>query len=83
MMLICNANGQANLSQVGRVGHFLEGLIMVSGVFVGVRSARHIANNIAALRLELDQDDFDYIDEVLRRAQGPSGDIYSFERARF
>lgn len=51
-------------------------------LLVGVRNSKHIKTNAEALRLHLDGEDFDYLDEVLRRAQGPVGDIYSFERIR-
>lgn len=48
---------------------------------VGVRSTDHILDNARCFGLTLDDEDRGIIDEVLARAVGPSGDIYSFERA--
>eukprot|EP00878_Enallax_costatus_P013891 GHUV01014526.1.p1 GENE.GHUV01014526.1~~GHUV01014526.1.p1 ORF type:complete len:312 (+),score=98.76 GHUV01014526.1:914-1849(+) len=47
---------------------------------VGLRSTAHIADNLRVLQLQLDASDLAAIDEVLQKAQGPKGDIYSFER---
>jgi aryl-alcohol dehydrogenase-like predicted oxidoreductase len=47
---------------------------------VGVRSAAHIQDNVRVLSLQLDEADLAAIDEVLAKANGPAGDIYSFER---
>lgn len=47
---------------------------------VGMRGASHIADNARVLSLTLDAEDLAAIEEVLARAQGPKGDIYSFER---
>lgn len=47
---------------------------------VGLRSTAHITDNLRVLQLQLDVDDLAAIDEVLQTAQGPKGDIYSFER---
>jgi diketogulonate reductase-like aldo/keto reductase len=47
---------------------------------VGVRGTEHIADNERVLALTLDTDDLGSIQEVLARAQGPAGDIYSYER---
>jgi aryl-alcohol dehydrogenase-like predicted oxidoreductase len=47
---------------------------------VGLRSAAHIEDNAKALALKLTPQDMAQLDEVLRKAKGPAGDIYSFER---
>lgn len=47
---------------------------------VGLRSTAHIADNLRVLQLQLDTPDLEAVNEVLQRAQGPKGDIYSFER---
>eukprot|EP00882_Tetradesmus_deserticola_P026545 GHRQ01029296.1.p1 GENE.GHRQ01029296.1~~GHRQ01029296.1.p1 ORF type:complete len:130 (+),score=60.05 GHRQ01029296.1:25-390(+) len=47
---------------------------------VGMRSAAHISDNARVLSLRLDQADLAAVDEVLAKAAGPAGDIYSFER---
>jgi aryl-alcohol dehydrogenase-like predicted oxidoreductase len=47
---------------------------------VGMRSAAHIQDNVRVLSLQLDQADLAAIAEVLAKATGPAGDIYSFER---
>uniref|UniRef100_A0A383V713 NADP-dependent oxidoreductase domain-containing protein n=1 Tax=Tetradesmus obliquus TaxID=3088 RepID=A0A383V713_TETOB len=47
---------------------------------VGMRSAVHIQDNVRVLSLQLDAADLAAIDEVLAKATGPAGDIYSFER---
>ncbi|KAI8466749.1 MAG: NADP-dependent oxidoreductase domain-containing protein [Monoraphidium minutum] len=54
-----------------------------SGVhpIIGLRGVDHIADNEAALALTLDAADLAAIAEVLSEAQGPAGDVYSFERA--
>lgn len=47
---------------------------------VGLRGINHIQDNCRVLQLQLDAADLAAIDAVLQRAEGPSGDIYSFER---
>ncbi|GIL70489.1 hypothetical protein Vretifemale_1230 [Volvox reticuliferus] len=47
---------------------------------VGLRGTSHLADNARTLTFSLDQADLDAIAEVLARAKGPAGDIYSFER---
>ncbi|GLI58795.1 hypothetical protein VaNZ11_000555, partial [Volvox africanus] len=47
---------------------------------VGLRGTSHITDNARTLEFMLDQGDLDAIAEVLARAKGPGGDIYSFER---
>lgn len=48
---------------------------------VGVRGAAHLEDNARVLALRLDDADRAAIEAVLADAQGPDGDIYSFERA--
>ncbi|KIZ03461.1 hypothetical protein MNEG_4503 [Monoraphidium neglectum] len=48
---------------------------------IGLRGVEHIENNARALALTLDAADLAAISEVLAEAQGPAGDIYSFERS--
>eukprot|EP01026_Neomeris_dumetosa_P069782 TRINITY_DN6912_c1_g1_i1.p1 TRINITY_DN6912_c1_g1~~TRINITY_DN6912_c1_g1_i1.p1 ORF type:complete len:212 (-),score=26.63 TRINITY_DN6912_c1_g1_i1:331-966(-) len=47
---------------------------------VGLRKPSHIEDNIRVLNVELTSDDLLQIQEILKQAQGPNGDIYSFER---
>jgi aryl-alcohol dehydrogenase-like predicted oxidoreductase len=47
---------------------------------VGLRGINHIQDNCRVLQLQLDAADLAAVDAVLQRAEGPSGDIYSFER---
>lgn len=47
---------------------------------VGLRSTSHIVDNARVFTFQLDAQDMAAIDAVLSKAQGPSGDIYSFER---
>eukprot|EP00775_Hariotina_reticulata_P010900 gene10900-11054_t len=46
---------------------------------VGLRGIKHIQDNCRVLQLQLDASDLAAIGAVLQQAQGPSGDIYSFE----
>jgi aryl-alcohol dehydrogenase-like predicted oxidoreductase len=48
---------------------------------VGMRNATHIADNTAALKLQLDAADRAAIDEALRSCPGPAGDCYTAERS--
>ncbi|GMH32447.1 hypothetical protein BSKO_00281 [Bryopsis sp. KO-2023] len=48
---------------------------------VGLRNTSHILDNARTFALVLDAEDFQAIDDILARAKGPNGDIYSFERA--
>ena len=48
----------------------------------GVRNAKHVDSKAQALDLRLDAEDFGYLDDLLMKAKGPTGDIYSFERSR-
>lgn len=48
---------------------------------IGLRGIDHIEDNARILSFSLDADDLAQIDEVLSQAQGPTGDIYSFERS--
>ena len=47
----------------------------------GVRNAKHVDSKAQALDLRLDAEDFGYLDDLLMKAKGPTGDIYSFERS--
>jgi aryl-alcohol dehydrogenase-like predicted oxidoreductase len=48
---------------------------------VGMRNATHIADNTAALKLQLDAADRAAIDEALRSCPGPAGNCYTAERS--
>jgi len=48
---------------------------------IGLRSVDHLEDNARVMRLRLDDGDRAAIDEVLTEAQGPAGDVYSFERS--
>ena len=52
----------------------------VAAAIVGARHGRHLASTLAALSLELDDDDRSAIDAVLARGTGPSGPFYALER---
>jgi aryl-alcohol dehydrogenase-like predicted oxidoreductase len=47
---------------------------------VGFRGPSHLEDNARVLSLKLDQQDLEKIQEVLAEAEGPGGDVYSFER---
>jgi aryl-alcohol dehydrogenase-like predicted oxidoreductase len=54
----------------------------VAGVIVGARSARHLAQTLAADRLRLDEDDRRKIAAILAQRRGPTGDTFELERDR-
>jgi aryl-alcohol dehydrogenase-like predicted oxidoreductase len=54
----------------------------VAGVIVGARYAEHLAQNLAAFDLTLDEADRRAISVVLAEGRGPSGDVFALERDR-
>jgi aryl-alcohol dehydrogenase-like predicted oxidoreductase len=54
----------------------------VSGVIVGARHARHLAETTQAWTLALDADDHAHIARVQGAAPGPAGDVYDLERTK-
>ncbi|MGH7123946.1 MAG: aldo/keto reductase [Stellaceae bacterium] len=54
----------------------------VAGAIVGARSARHLADTLAADRLRLDADDKAAIAALLAERKGPAGDTFELERDR-
>jgi aryl-alcohol dehydrogenase-like predicted oxidoreductase len=54
----------------------------VAAVIVGATNVAHLAQNLRIDRLTLDAEDLATIHAVLRRRQGPDGDVYSLERDR-
>jgi aryl-alcohol dehydrogenase-like predicted oxidoreductase len=54
----------------------------VAGVIVGARSARHLADTLAADRLRLDAEDTAAIAAILAERLGPAGDTFELERDR-
>ncbi len=52
----------------------------VTSVIVGARTAAHLPNTLAALRLSLTNDDRAAIQVHVASAAGPRGDVYSLER---
>jgi aryl-alcohol dehydrogenase-like predicted oxidoreductase len=50
------------------------------GVIVGTYHASHLAPNLAACDLVLDEADQRSIEEVLRRSRGPEGEVFGLER---
>ena len=54
----------------------------VAGVIVGARSARHLADTLAADRLRLDAADRAAIAAILAQRKGPAGDTFELERDR-
>jgi aryl-alcohol dehydrogenase-like predicted oxidoreductase len=54
----------------------------VAGVIVGARSARHLADTLAADRLRLDAEDKAAIAAILAERKGPAGDTFELERDR-
>src|SRR5262249_29660737 len=52
----------------------------VAGVIVGARSARHLAETLAADRLRLDTEDKLAIAAILAERKGPTGDTFDLER---
>ncbi len=54
----------------------------VAGVIVGARSARHLADTLAADRLRLDAADEAALAAILAERKGPAGDTFELERDR-
>ncbi len=54
----------------------------VAGVIVGARSARHLADTLAADRLRLDAEDEAALAAILVKRKGPAGDTFELERDR-
>jgi aryl-alcohol dehydrogenase-like predicted oxidoreductase len=54
----------------------------VAAIIVGATNAEHLSANRMIADLQLSAADLQSIDEVLRRRQGPHGDVYSLERDR-
>ncbi len=54
----------------------------VAAAIVGARHARHLADTLAAGALRLHAADRAAIDEVLRDAKGPAGEVYALEREK-
>jgi aryl-alcohol dehydrogenase-like predicted oxidoreductase len=52
----------------------------VAGVIVGARHARHLPATVAALNLDLDDEDRAVIARVHASHPGPAGDVYDLER---
>ena len=55
---------------------------LVAAVIVGATNVAHLAQNRRIDQLKLDAEDVDAIRAVLKRRQGPNGDVYSLERDR-
>ncbi len=49
-------------------------------VILGARHARHLPETVRLHALQLDEQDLEAINRIVRQAQGPGGDIYSVER---
>ena len=54
----------------------------VAAAIVGATSRKHLAANVAAVRLALTDADRAEVEAVSRRSRGPSGDVYALERDR-
>jgi aryl-alcohol dehydrogenase-like predicted oxidoreductase len=54
----------------------------VAAVIVGATNVTHLAQNLLIDQLTLDAEDLAAIRAVLKRRQGPDGDVYSLERDR-
>jgi aryl-alcohol dehydrogenase-like predicted oxidoreductase len=54
----------------------------VAAAIVGATSARQLAATLQASTLRLDDEDVRGIEQVLSRADGPSGDVYALEREK-
>ncbi|MGC3940834.1 aldo/keto reductase [Roseobacter sp. EG26] len=54
----------------------------VAASIVGARYARHLPQTLQVFELVLNEDDHRELDDVLKRADGPNGDVYSLERDR-
>jgi aryl-alcohol dehydrogenase-like predicted oxidoreductase len=55
---------------------------LVAAVIVGATNVAHLAQNRRIDQLKLDAEDVAAIRAVLKRRQGPNGDVYSLERDR-
>lgn len=54
----------------------------VAAVIAGARHTGHLAHTLAALSMQLTDEDRGDIDTLLAQARGPSGDVYDLERDR-
>ncbi|WP_298922315.1 aldo/keto reductase [uncultured Roseobacter sp.] len=54
----------------------------VAAGIVGARYARHLPQTLQVFELVLNEDDHRELDDVLKRADGPNGDVYSLESDR-
>jgi aryl-alcohol dehydrogenase-like predicted oxidoreductase len=54
----------------------------VGAAIVGVRHARHLPDTLRLFGFALDRDDLEAIHQVVDRAVGPAGDVYSVERIK-
>ncbi len=54
----------------------------VGAVIIGARDARHLPETLRLFDFELDSEDMAAIARVVQRAIGPTGDVYSLERAK-
>ena len=54
----------------------------VAAAIVGATSARHLQATLQASTLRLDRDDVRALEQVLARAKGPAGDVYTLEREK-
>jgi len=54
----------------------------VAGVIIGARTASHIDETLAAVKLELSDANLDSIEKILSQRSGPNGSVYELERDR-
>lgn len=77
-----NDSGRGSNVNIGNVAqrYVLDGTPSVASVLIGVRNCDHIEENVRTHSFSLRQDEIDAIDNVVRKRDGPKGDVWDLER---
>jgi len=77
-----NDSGRGSNVNIGNVAqrYVLDGTPSVASVLIGVRNCNHIEENVRTHSFSLRQDEIDAIDSVVRKREGPKGDVWDLER---
>jgi len=54
----------------------------VGGVIIGARNASHLSENISVFDFQLDNQDYQAIQQVISKRKGPPGDVFDIERIK-
>ena len=52
----------------------------VGSIIIGARDAKHLQDNLRVFSFNLDEDDYNQINQVLEKSSGPLGDCYEIDR---